>query len=162
MRSRFSKYGLTAAAVAALVALTSTAYAVGADQSTLVSPTPSTATPNINDGTVFTIAQVGSRIIAGGSFTNANPPGSTNSANAVTRHSILAFSATSGQIDAGFAPALDGTVQSVMPGPMPDTVYVGGFFNHVNGVASKGVTLLSTVTGQIVAGFAPPSLNGGV
>ncbi len=162
MRFRFTKTSLTISAAALLVTVAGAAYAVGADQSTLVSPTPATTTPNINNGNIYSIVQIGTRIIVGGDFSNANPPGDTNSAHAVTRNSILAFSAATGQIDTGFAPALNGQVKSLIPGPSADTVYVGGFFSTVNGVASKGLTLLSTVTGQIVPGFAPSSIAGGV
>ncbi|MBO0863530.1 MAG: PKD domain-containing protein [Mycobacterium sp.] len=37
---------------------------------------------------------------------------------------------------------------------------MGGRFGNVNGVKSKGVTLLNTQTGAIVGGFKPPSMNG--
>ena len=162
MRWNVTKTSLTAIGAAVLIAAAGTAYAVGANQSTLVSQTPSTATPNINDGNVYSIVQIGTRIIVGGDFSNANPPGDTNSSHTVTRHDILAFDATTGQIDTGFVPALDGQVKSVIPGPSADTVYVGGFFSTVNGTTSKGLTLLSTVTGQIVSGFTPSSIAGGV
>ena len=48
----------------------------------------------------------------------------------------------------------------MLPGPTADTVYVGGAFDTVNGVKSKGLTLLDLSTGSIVAGFKPPVLNG--
>ncbi len=160
MRFRSIKTGLIAAAV--LLGMAGVAVAVGADQPNLVSPTPSKATPNINDGNVYSIVQVGSRIIVGGNFTNANPPGDTNSAHTVTRNSILAFDAATGQIDTGFVPALTGEVRTLLPGPTADTVYVGGVFPTVNGIASRNLALLSTVTGAPVSGFTPTGINGGV
>ncbi|MBE7163248.1 MAG: PKD domain-containing protein, partial [Williamsia herbipolensis] len=36
------------------------------------------------------------------------------------------------------------------------------FFSTVDGVKSKGITLLDTTTGAIVSGFKPPALNGAV
>src|SRR5579875_3095470 len=69
------------------------ASAVNASQSSLPSAVPSAVTPNINNGAVFTIAQVGSWIVVGGSFTSVTPRGSST---AVTRNHVLAFDANSG------------------------------------------------------------------
>jgi hypothetical protein len=160
MRKRAAAFGLSLAVTGALITSVGIASAAGTNQSTLVSAAPSTHTPNINDGTVFAIAEVGSRIIVGGDFTSVSPPGVTGGGQAVTRNYILAFNPTTGAVDTGFVPTLDGTVETLKPGPTPDTVYVGGHFNHVNGATGKGITLLSTVTGQKVAGFTSPSMNG--
>jgi PKD repeat protein len=160
MHNRLLQAALAMISTSLLLTMGGAAYAVGADQSTLVNMAPSTATPNINDGNVYAIVQVGTRIIVGGDFTNANPPGDNNSAHTVTRRSILAFSAATGAIDTGFTPSLNGQVRALFPGPSPDTVYVGGSFSTVNGTTSRDLTLVSTVTGQIVPGFAPSSING--
>jgi PKD repeat protein len=160
MRKRAAGIGLALLTVGALIGQVSIASASGTNQSTLVSASPSTKTPNISDGVVYAIAEVGSRIIVGGSFTGATPPGDTNLAHKVTQKFILAFNSSTGAIDTGFAPLLDGVVQSLKPGPTPDTVYVGGEFNHVNGATSKGVALISTSTGQKVSGFNPPGMDG--
>ena len=48
----------------------------------------------------------------------------------------------------------------MLPGPTANTVYVGGTFSTVNGVTSKGITLLNTTNGQIVSGFKPANMNG--
>jgi PKD repeat protein len=160
MRMRAAKGALALFAVVSLVGVAGAASAIGANQSHLVTATPSTKTPNINDGTVYAITQVGSRIIVGGSFTNADPPGDTKSSDAVTRDYILAFDQSTGQIDTAFVPALDGTVRALQPGPTPDTVYVGGEFNTVNGSTAKSVALLNLNNGRMVTGFKPASMNG--
>ncbi len=134
----------------------------GSPQTSVVSAVPSAMTPNVNNSTVLTMTQVGSRIIVGGSFTSVSPPGVQGGAQAVSRNYVFAFSAVTGQVDPGFAPTLDGMVEGLTPGPTVDTVYVGGYFSNVNGVKSKGITLLSTVTGAIVPGFAPAVLTGAV
>ncbi|HEY5032782.1 MAG TPA: hypothetical protein VIJ54_09930, partial [Actinomycetes bacterium] len=145
------------------VAFTAPAGATtGLAQPTLVSAVPSSPTPNVNNGTVLAIIQIGTRIVVGGSFTTVSPPGVTNGTQAVTRKSVFAFNAATGAIDTGFAPVLDGMVEGFAPGPSPDTVYVGGYFSNVNGVKSKGITLLSTVTGTVVPGFKPAALDGAV
>ena len=151
-------------AVVALVPLVATPAVAfqGSPQTTLVTAVPSSLTPNVNNGTVLTITQVGARIILGGSFTTVSPPGVTNGKQALTRKYVLAFSAATGQVDTGFVPALDGMVEGLYPGPSADTVYVAGYFATVNGVKSKGITLLSTVTGAIVPTFKPAVINGAV
>ncbi len=129
-------------------------------QASIVSTVPASTSPNINDGATNSLTQVGSRIIAGGSFTSVSPAGVTDGSQAAARTDVLAFDATSGVLDAGFHPVLDGTVYAVTPGPTPDTVYLGGAFSTVNGVAAKSIALVSTVTGAIVPGFTAPKMNG--
>lgn len=142
----------------ALVAPTAAqAQGIGVDQPTAVNVAPSKITPNIQDGTVYAITSVGSTVIAGGNFTKVQNAGSTTT---ISRPDLLAFDASTGAVSTTFAPTLNGTVEAVLPGPTANTVYVGGAFGTVNGVASKGITLLNTTTGQIVSGFKPPKLNG--
>ena len=126
-------------------------------QSQVVSSVPAAYTPNIDGGVVYALAQAGSWIVAGGSFTSATPHGSST---AVPNQGIVAFDQGTGALDAGFAPTLDGQVDSVLPGPTANTVYVGGAFSTVNGVKSKGLTLLNLSNGSIVSGFKPPAMNG--
>src|SRR5882757_5954248 len=140
MRKKAAAIGLALAVTGAVIAQVNIASAAGTNQSTMVSTAPSTHTPNINDGTVEAIAEVGSRIIVGGSFTSVSPPGVGGGAQAVTRNFVLAFNPTTGAVDTGFAPVLDGEVDVLKPGPTPDTVYVGGAFKNVNGAKGKGIT----------------------
>ena len=157
---RFGRAGLASCVAIGLAALMPLpAQAVNTAQSHLVSAVPSTATPDINDGTVFALTQVGSRIVVGGTFTSASPHGSSTT---VARTNILAFDATTGAIDSGFAPTLDGEVEDLAPGPVPNSVYVGGYFNNVNGVKNKGIALLDLTTGKMVTGFKSPSMDGAV
>ncbi len=161
LRMRFPVVALTLVGIAAVVASPASAV-TGLAQSTLVTAVPAGATPNVNNGVVLTMVQVGTRIITGGSFTSVSPPGVTGSSQAVTRNYLMAFDATTGQVDPSFVPAVDGMVEGLTPGPTADTVYVGGYFSNVNGVKSKGITLLSTVTGAVVPGFKPAALDGAV
>src|ERR1051326_1784376 len=77
MRKRAAGIGLALLAVGTLIGQVGIASASGTNQSTLVNASPSAKTPNISDGVVYAIAEVGSRIIVGGSFTKATPPGET-------------------------------------------------------------------------------------
>ncbi|MBS2938787.1 PKD domain-containing protein [Nocardioides sp. J2M5] len=120
------------------------------------SQVPAAGTPGFPNGEVLGIAQVGSTMVVGGTFTQVTPSGGATRA----ASGIVAFGATSGQLVGGFAPVLNGTVEDVLPGPDPGTVYVAGRFTRVNNVAQSHVTLLDVATGQVVAGFTPPATNG--
>jgi PKD repeat protein len=138
----------------------SPALAVGAQQSTIAAEVPATTTPNVSNGLVYAIGQVGSKTFLGGTFTSATAPGSK--VNPVTRKYVLAFSSATGAIDTGFAPVVDNQVQAFAPGPTPSTVYIGGLFANVNGVATKGIALLDINTGLAVPTFHSPTFNGAV
>jgi len=155
---------LTALALLATVAvlgLPGQAPASGStSQPIVVNDVPAATTPNINNGSVQTIAQVGGRIVAGGNFTSVSPPGGQTPT--IPRPNILAFDASTGNIDQGFAPSLDGTVNAVLPGPTNDTVYVAGNFRTVNGSTDRrGITLLDLADGSRAKSFTAPVLAGG-
>ncbi len=67
-----------------------------AQQSSLVSAVPADFTPNINDGVTHAIAQVGSWIVVGGTFTHVTPHGSSTP---VSRTYVLAFDQSTGALD---------------------------------------------------------------
>jgi len=143
---------------AGLVAAPGGAEAFGPVQPTLVSAVPSAATPNVANGTVLTIALAGSKVIAGGTFTSASAPGTTTPT--VVRNNLLAFSSSTGAIDSAFNPGPNGTVEQVIAGPLPNTVYVMGAFSTIGGVTSKGIALLSSLTGTVVPGWKVATLDG--
>lgn len=122
------------------------------------SPVPATGLPYVEDGAVQAFAQVGSLMVVGGSFTSVRPAGGTNS---LPRRAVLAFDPTTGSLQS-FSPMLDGTVQALLAGPTPGTVFVAGTFKNVNGVPSRGLALLDLATGRQVPSFAVPRLNGAV
>ena len=129
----------------------------GHAQSQVVSAVPAAYTPNIANGHVNAINQVGTRIVVGGTFTTMSNAGSS----AVVRQPYLfAFDAATGVLDTGFRPVLNAAAQSIEPGPSPDTVYVAGGFTAVNGVANRAIVLLSTVTGAVVGPFKAAITNG--
>lgn len=135
----------------------SPASAVQSPHPAAVEAVPSALTPAIRDGEIYAIVQIGSRMVIGGTFTQASSAGSTA---VVSRSRILTFDAASGVIDPNFAPVFNDYVETLIPGPSPGTVYAGGKFGTVNGVARKGLTLLDLATGQPVAGFRPAYMNG--
>ena len=125
-------------------------------QDRLVSEIPASFTPNISDGRVLSIAQVGSKVIMGGTFTKV-----VKGATTFTRNSIVAINATTGAVDTAFAPTINGTVETVLAGPN-NTVYVGGTFSTVNGTNTRNLAKLSTATGAKVSGYTSLPVNGAV
>ncbi|PZS36926.1 MAG: hypothetical protein DLM59_00205 [Pseudonocardiales bacterium] len=151
----------------ALVPLTS-AGAVSATHTSIASVVPMKGTPDVLENHVEEITKVGNRVILGGNFTTAQNHGTTN---VVTRHHILAFDATTGLIDTNFVPDLTDPafpeptsavqVNALLPGPTPDTVYVGGNFKLLNGGNVPRLILLDTTDGHRILTFAP-NFNGQV
>jgi hypothetical protein len=134
-----------------------TARAVGTPQSTMVNVVPAAWTPNIKNGAVKAMAQVGSKLIVGGTFTSVSP---AKSSTTYSRNYIFAIDAATGAIDTGFVPSVDRVVYALLPAPDGVSVYVGGGFTTVNGVASKSLARLNVSTGAAVAGFRAPGMNG--
>jgi hypothetical protein len=127
---------------------------------------PSSLTPNILgnvdpstgqpiDTEVDAITQVGNTVVVGGNFQNVAPAGTWPTTS--PQPYIVAFDATTGAINTAFAPVLDNQVLSLLPGPDGQSVYVGGKFSKVNGVAAPKLALLNLSNGTAVPGFKPPS-----
>ncbi|MEU8261216.1 malectin domain-containing carbohydrate-binding protein [Micromonospora sp. NPDC048999] len=124
---------------------------------TLVKTAPSAASPDIKDGTVNSIYDAGTKIIAAGTFTQVRNRGSEVD---ITRNYILAFDKATGTVDNGFAPDVDNEVNAVIAGPTAGTVYIVGKFNTVNGTTRRKAALLNVATGTLVTSFNPPAFNG--
>ena len=114
-------------------------------------------TPQVQNGRVLTFAQVGTTMVAGGNFSSVKQ-GPTTSA----RSNIVAFDATTGAVVGAFNPQFNGVVNTLLPGPTAGTVYVGGAFSTLNGVAVPRVVLLRTTDGARVTTFTAPAIANGV
>src|SRR5581483_265291 len=125
-------------------------------QAGIVSAVPATNTPDANNGVVYSITQVGSTMFMAWSFTSVSNHGSST---AVTVNDIAAFNPTTGNLITSFAPNLNGAVQSVTPGPSPNTIYAAGNFTTANGQTTH-VTLLNTTDGSTVSTWKPSTQNG--
>jgi hypothetical protein len=123
-------------------------------QPAVVSADPVDWTPHVLDGTVHAIAVVGDTVVVGGTFSAV----ASEAGLQYRRDYLLAFGATDGTVRR-FAPRLDGPVYALAAGP-DGTVYAGGAFRTVNGVAQRGLARLSVATGARVGDFTP-SLNWG-
>ena len=122
--------------------------AISTAHPTLVSADPADWTPNIQDGQVNAIVQVGNQVIVGGQFLQAK----NISGNLLDVSSILAFNATTGTINKNFMPTFDGEILAL--GTDGTSVYVGGRFATVNGQTGyKRLVKLDPANGQIVTPF---------
>ena len=133
--------------------------APAAEHDRLVATQPHSATPAIEDGTVYAILELGDKVIVGGTFTQVT---SRRGESPVDRPYLFAFDRATGTVDPDFRPSLNGEVQALYPGPTEDSVYVAGRFNTVNGAKQRGLALLSTTDGSRYTGFAPPAFDGPV
>lgn len=123
------------------------------------SDVPSKKTPWVTDGEVTKIVQVGNTMIAGGLFTTVSDP---MNGTQYSRQNLFAFDKTTGLVSQTFNPTVDGQVQQLMPGPLPNTVYVAGDFTKINGKGPNHLQVLDITTGQAVTSFKAPSTNGGI
>ena len=125
----------------------------------VVKEVPVRGTPHVLDGKVSSVVQVGNTIVLGGTFTQARNDASTT---ALTRSNLLAFDATTKEISTTFLPQPNGSVNVVLPTGDGETVYVGGSFTSIGGVARKNLARVRVSDGAVVTGFNAGSVAGQV
>ncbi len=125
----------------------------------IVSEEPASNTPNILNGTVNSLAQVGEHIVVGGNFTEVQNP---NSSAVIDRRGVFAFEAATGRISTAFDLGLNGTVYAVRPSADGTSVYVGGAFSRANGTTVDNLTKVDVASGDLVTAFDAPGLSGQV
>jgi hypothetical protein len=117
----------------------------------VVSTNPVNYTPNVNQGAVYKMAELNGTLYAGGSFTTVTAAAGTTPAGTFTRNRIVAFNATTGSISTAFAPSFNGEVWAIVG--TGTSLYVGGKFSTVNGVARRGLVKLNAATGAVDTAF---------
>jgi hypothetical protein len=139
------------AVLAALLGLLAgPAAGVNVAHSVVVSADPVGTTPNVLDGQVNAIVQVGGKMIAGGTFTQVRRGGGP----ILTRNNIFAFDPATGTIDTAFVPTVNGEVRALEAASDGQSVFVGGAFTNVNGATVNRLTKLNVADGQRVTAFA--------
>jgi hypothetical protein len=133
------------------------AAAVNVAHSVVVSADPVGTTPNVLDGQVNAIVQVGGKMIAGGTFTQVRRGGGP----ILTRNNIFAFDPATGNIDTAFVPSLNGSVNALAAASDGQSVFVGGTFTTANGTTVNRPTRLNVANGQRVTAF-PANATGQV
>jgi len=140
---------LSAAVLVGLVAQPGSA--VNVPQAVVVSSNPADWTPHVLDGKVAAIVQVGNKIVAGGQFTKVASAAAPTTA--IARSNIFAFDATTGAIDPAFAPVMDDDVEALAVAPDGLSVFAGGRFTKINGVAQKSLVKLRLRDGARITAF---------
>ncbi|HEY8456743.1 MAG TPA: PKD domain-containing protein [Actinopolymorphaceae bacterium] len=124
-----------------------------------MSADPVNWTPHILDGHVKAIVQAGDTVIVGGAFTQVS---SADGNTIYNRSNIVAFNATTGAVSTTFVPQVDDEVTSLALAPDGKSVFIGGFFDTVNGQPRKSLAKLNLSDGQLTSGFTTPKLTGRV
>jgi hypothetical protein len=144
---------LIAAAAAVLAAGLTATLPAAADlaQPKQVSANPVDYTPHVLDGTVWDIALVGGRtVVVAGDFTEvSDAPGKA----VLKRDNLFAYDLYTGAI-LPLSASFDAPLYAVAAAPDGVSIYVGGAFKKVNGVAQRGIARLTLATSQRVPTFA--------
>jgi len=151
---------LSATLIATLSA-TGGAQASPITQPTVVSDDPADFTPHVIANTaddklaVYKMTQVGTTMFAGGAFTQIQ-----DTARAVTydRAGLFSFDPLTGAVNP-LSVTMDGAVWAIASDG--NSLYVGGTFTMVNGLARKGLVKINMVTGAVDTAF-DAQLNGTV
>lgn len=146
---------IASALVAGLAAPAAAAEGAGP---AVVSETPRLDTPEVRNGRVEAIAQVGDVTVVGGTFTSITNRGGEPAGEAY----VAAYDSESGRLSESFQPVLNKPVRALLPGPLPGTVFIGGDFTLVNDERVLRLTLLDLTTGERVEGFKKVPFNGRV
>jgi large repetitive protein len=114
-------------------------------------------------GPVFALAYGSGVVYAGGTFSDALPPGTAagSTTGEVARTFVAAFNSTTGALLSSLDPTITYSGTNAHPGvyamalsPDGSTLYVGGIFDHVDGVARTDLAAFNTATGALTS-WAP-------
>jgi hypothetical protein len=158
MQQRPVRHHRVVSTVATLAMLVSVAFvgipasqAVNIAQDKIVNPNPENWTPNVLNGQINSIVQIGNQIYAGGQFTQVQ---AASGGTIFSRSNLFSFNATTGAIDTTFAPTFDNIVTALAVAP-DGNLFVGGYFNAVNGDTTvKKLVKLNPTTGQRITAFS--------
>jgi hypothetical protein len=155
MMRRFGRWlTLNGAGVAAVLVVGATGLAPAGAATGPVSATPAAGTPQLaTTGTTEQIRQLadcGGTMYAVGTFTSISQGTAT-----FTRNNVFSFSAMAPYTVTSWAPAVNGTVNSIaFNGGNCADAYIGGTFTSVGSTAVKNLAEIDTTTGAVVPGFS--------
>ncbi|TWD75355.1 beta-propeller uncharacterized protein DUF5122 [Kribbella amoyensis] len=113
----------------------------------VVSPNPSDLTPRVQDGAVYKMLQLGGIMFAGGQFSQVKP---YTNAGTINRNRLFGFNPVTGGLTA-FQASFNSEVWALATDGR--SLWVGGYFNSVNGVPRTGVVKLNPYTGAVDPAF---------
>jgi hypothetical protein len=130
-------------------------------QDAIVSDDPVDNTPDVLNGSVNAILQVGDTVYVGGRFSSVQERGS---AVAVEQVNLFAFSASTGKLDLRFrAVPTGGSVSDLVLAPDGRSLYVAGSFRKINDASKTSkIARISLDTGAVVPTFRSPRPDGRV
>jgi hypothetical protein len=142
---------LVAVGLGLLLASVPTAAPASIGLGTVVSANPANLTPNVASGAVHKFVQVGTTMYAGGAFSSVSTAAGVSPGGTFARSNLVAFNPASGAISASFAPSINGEVWALAGSGT--SLWIGGTFTSVNGVARRGVAKLNRSTGAVDTAF---------
>lgn len=114
--------------------------------------TPVTLTPHLlstGSDQIRQIVQCGNMMYAVGTFSTIK-----RQSNVYTRNNVFSFSATKPYTVSAWAPAVNGTVNSItFNGTNCADAYIGGKFTTINGTTARNIAEIDTTTGNVVTAF---------
>jgi hypothetical protein len=153
---------MSAVAAVASLSVICTAFAAQAsvpDQTSIVSDNPVNNTPQVLNGHVDALVQVGDTVYVGGKFTGIQEKGSDA---VISKTDLFAYSASTGQVDDDFtATVTGGAVKDLLVAPDGASMWIAGAFAKVDGAGkTQKVARITLDTGAVVSSFKSPKPNG--
>ncbi|MFI7589617.1 PKD domain-containing protein [Spongisporangium articulatum] len=149
--------GVVTSVLAALVLPVLTSGSAQADTAPIVTEpvtVSADALPTVQvNGVVWAQVIVGSTVYVTGEFTSARPAGSSAGTNETPRSNILAYNIDTGALISSWAPTLNAQGLAIAASADGKTIYVGGEFTDVSGVAKNRIVALDAATGAVVTAF---------
>jgi hypothetical protein len=109
----------------------------------------------MTNGKVYALAQDGDTLYIGGAFTRLLPPGGS-SLSPIAVSNLAAIRVSTGEPIAGWAPSVADTGAKVLAlAVRGGSVYVGGSFTAIDGMAVQNLAKVDTATGAVDTSFAP-------
>lgn len=116
---------------------------------------PSDLTPNVLDGHVNAMAQIGQTMVVGGRFGSVSQDGTT-----FVRHNLFAFNIATGEVSTAFRPNAKGEVFDVEVSLDKLSVYVVGDFKAIGKAKKTGrVARVKLATGKVDPAFRSPGID---
>src|SRR4051794_41050763 len=143
---KFAAFFVGVALALGIVSVPSVAQAVDYGPGELTKEIPAAGTPNVLDGKVNSIIQVGNTIIVGGTFSQVSNYGSTD---ILSRPRLFAMDATTHQVLPNFNPAPNNDVEVVYSSGDGQTIYVGGTFTTLSGVSRSKLARIRISDGSV-------------